>query len=117
MRESGFIAIVSVVIIAAILMAISLALSMSGFFARANIGDAEYYDRAVTVAEGCADDSLIAMESGTPYAGSCPLTVSTSGTQKTIQTTAMIQSAVANIQVTVNATTLAIISWEQVPHF
>lgn len=123
--ESGFIAIMSVVIIGAVLMAVSFALSMSGFFARANITDGEFKERSFALAEGCADDALVKVAADTSYSptnemvtigtGQCTIVSITGGSQKTIRTTAQVQGATTTIQVIANVTTLAISSWQELP--
>ena len=121
--ESGFIAIISVTIIAALLMAVSFALSTSGFFARSDIADGEYKQRSMALAEACAEDALAKRAADVLYSGSETLTIGSescsigsmtvSAGQLTITTSATVQSAATNIIVKANATTLAVTSWEQ----
>lgn len=125
-NESGFIAIISVTIIAALLMAVSFALSTSGFFARSDIADGEYKERSMALAEACAQDALVKLAADGSYTGNETMAIGTqqcsilpitaSGGQKTVKTTAVVQGATTNILVKADATTLTIVSWEQTPN-
>jgi hypothetical protein len=124
--ESGFIAIISVTIVAALLMAVSFALSASGFFARSDIADSEYKERSTALAEACIEDALVKLAADPAYLGNETLTIGTehctimtipSGSPKIIKTTAILQSSVSNIAVSVDPLDLSIISWEEVATF
>jgi hypothetical protein len=121
--ESGFIALMSVIIISALMMAVSFALSMSGFLARANVTDSEYKERSMALADGCADDALVKLAANSAYAGNetpvdiaCTiLPITTVGSQRIIKTTASVQGATTNIQVTATLDPLTVISWQELP--
>jgi len=121
-HESGFIAIISVVIIAALLMAISFTLSSNGFFARANVTDTESKEHSVALAEACVENARIKIAADPAYAGNetltigtdqCTITSVTGSSPKVIIATATFQSAVTNLQVKIDPVTLQIISWEE----
>ena len=121
-KESGFIAIISVVIIVALLMAISFALSTSGFFARANVSDSEAKEHSVALAEACVENARIKLAADPAYAGGetmtiggdqCTITSVTGGASRIIRTTATFQSTVTTLRVAVSATTLQVLSWEE----
>ncbi len=121
--ESGFIAIISVTIIAVLLMTVAFALGTAGFFARADIADSEYKTRSLALAEGCADDALAKRAANSTYTGNETLTIgteqcsilaiTTAGSLVTIKTSATVMSATTNLRVTANATTLVVATWEQ----
>ncbi len=67
--EQGFIALMSAIIISMLLIMLSLAVSMTGFFGRFNILDAEYKQRSLVLAEACADSSLLKLITIPDYAG------------------------------------------------
>lgn len=58
-------ALISAVIVSALLITLGVTLSMTGFFARYNIANAEYKERSIALAEACGDLALakIAMDS------------------------------------------------------
>ena len=125
--ESGFIAIISVIIISAVLMAISFNLSYSGFFARSNVADGEFKQRSGGLAEACIENARIKIAADAAYAGgetvaigseSCTImSVTTAGTIKTIKSTASVMGTTTNLQVAVDGQSLAIISWSELATF
>lgn len=123
--QTGFIALMSVIIISALMLAVSLALSMSGFLARSNITDSEHKERSAALADGCVDDALIRLAASSSYAGNEVITmgddqctivsVAIVGTSATIRTTATIEKAMTTIQVMATLNPLIILSWQELP--
>lgn len=58
-QERGFIALVSVVIISAILLALVFTLSVSSFFTRFSALDAEFKRQSVALAEACINVAVL----------------------------------------------------------
>lgn len=124
-QDSGFIAIISVVIIAALLLAISASLSFSGFFTRSNIADGEYKEHSTALAEACIQEALVKLAANPNYTGnetitigsdSCTIgSITTSGVQKTIRTSGSFRSTTTNLQVTANALSLSTTGWQEIP--
>src|SRR3989344_8753765 len=71
-NESGFIALISSIIIAAILMAMTFALGFSSFFGRLNIVDSEFKEKSIALAEGCADIAITRLQSDPDYTPASP---------------------------------------------
>lgn len=127
MNQSGYIALVSTIIISVLLMAVSFATSSSGFFGRFNILNAEFKERSLALAEACVDTALLKLAQNQSYAGNenismgndqCSvLPIETLSGQKIIKTKAIFQSSVTNLKITVQASDLSVISWEEVPKF
>ena len=123
--ESGFIAIMSVIILSVLLLAISFSLSTSGFFARANITDSESKEHSLALAESCAETALFKIASDGSYnplnqlvsvGGDQCTIVSVSGNPKVITAKGTYQTAVTLIQVTAAPGNLSFTSWQEVPN-
>lgn len=132
-NNNGFVALMSAIVIAILLLSITLTLSFTGFFARFNVLDTEYKKLSVSLAEACADTALLKFSQDSAYIGGetievgdyeCTITSveedePVSG-QVTILTTASFptstpQKAVTNLEVVASESTFDIISWEEVP--
>jgi hypothetical protein len=57
--QAGFIALVSAIVISALLVLITISLSYSGFFVRANVLDTEFKKESLGFAEACVDVARI----------------------------------------------------------
>ena len=127
-NQQGFVALISVIIITIVLVVISISVSTTSFFSRFNVADIEYKKRSSDLAEACVDSALLKIAqdpSYTPAAGgeivnvgsdTCKIfTVVTVGSQITIQTKAIYQKAVTNLQVTVDSGSYSLISWQELP--
>lgn len=121
--RDGYIAMTSAIIISMLVMAIVFAVSMTGYFSRANIMTSEFKDLSLALAEGCAEKALLKYAEDNSYAGNenisidsyeCTiLPVETSGSNKIIKMKATVQNATSNIKVTFDANNMTIISWEE----
>ena len=119
----GYIAITSAVIISVLIMGVVFAVSFSGFFNRFNILDSSLKETANSLAEACAETALVKLAENSNYGGNeniaigdeqCAISaLETNGNQKIIKTKAIVQNAVANFKITVDAATLSIVSWEE----
>lgn len=67
--ESGYIALISSIIIAGVLMAVVFTLSFKSFMTRFNILDAEYKKRSFNYAEACVDTAILKVIENNSYAG------------------------------------------------
>jgi len=125
-KNSGFVALISVIIISAILLLIATSLSFSGFYARYNILDSEFKKRSSTIAEACVDVALLKLTTDTSYnptntivavgGDSCTIqSITTSGTNKTIYTRSSYKNYITNLKVVVNITNFSVVSWEELP--
>lgn len=116
----GFIALMSVIIISAILLVVILGGNLIGFYSRFNVLDAESKARSSALADACADILLFQLYSGativpgTIAVGSdtCKIVTATSPYQ--IQ--AIFNNAYTNLRITVDPSTLAVTSWQETPN-
>jgi len=129
LREDGFVALISVIIITALLLIISFTLSFAGYYARFNTLNMEFKKQSVALAEACVDTARLDIASGiTPPntvsigADHCTIvSVVTVGSQTIIETQAAYNNVCyknicTNLKVIVDSNNL-IVSWQEVPHF
>jgi len=124
--QEGYIALMSAIIISAVLVGISVSISTTGFFVRFNVLDAEYKLRSAALAESCVNVALLrlAQNPGLPAAGSVAVgneycnivSVRKNGSQQIIiQTKGVVREAVSNLQVVISSSNFSLISWEEIP--
>ena len=128
-NQRGYIALMSAVVISALLIGLTFILSFTGFFARFNILDAEYKKISLGLAEACADSAVLKLAIDSTYnpvneindvAGRNCTIISVnliSGTQYRIRTQGMFQKSYSNIEVlaTRSPTNINIDSWQEIP--
>jgi len=124
-RSRGYIAVTSALIISLLIMAVIFAVSLAGFYNRANISNSEYKEISNALAEGCVESALLDIATMSTYAGNetvligdkqCNIfPIETAGGQKIIKAKAVFQNAVTNLKITVNSLDLSIVSWEEIP--
>jgi cytoskeletal protein RodZ len=127
-HPDGYIALISAIIISAVLVILAVSISQTGFLARFNVADSEYKKQSSALAEACIDTALLRIaQDPTVSATSSPVNIGSNScnivsvqpgppytsTPLTIQTQGVFQDAVTNIQVKVNADTLSLLSWQE----
>jgi hypothetical protein len=125
--NKGFIALISAVLISAILLIVATTLSLSSFYGRYNIFDSEMKERSFTLAEACADIALVQLAIDSGYSGNATTTidsdechigpVTASGSERIFKTRAIYSDYHSNLRVTVDSSTLSVIAWEETPNF
>ncbi|MBI2035965.1 MAG: hypothetical protein HYT12_04800 [Candidatus Liptonbacteria bacterium] len=125
-RNRGYIALISSIVIALLLLMVTLTLNYTGFFARYNILFSEYKERSVTLAEACANLALLELANNAGYSGgetislgtdSCLIRPIISGDPVIIETQAIFQNSYTNLRINADQANLDIVSWEEVPNF
>lgn len=121
----GFIALMSAVIISAILLLVVASGSFSGFNSRFNLFETEMKERSSALADACADQTLLELANDSSYVGNATTTIgsdacytgpiTTSGGQKSFKTRAYKSNAYTTLEVVVNASSLSVVSWQEVP--
>lgn len=120
--QKGFIALISSIVMSAILLLITTTLSLSSFFTRFTILESEYKERSSALAEACVDSALVKIALDNTYSPSNEIVrvgnntclikrVTTLGTQKTIVTQGNYQESYTNLSVTIQTNNLQIVSW------
>lgn len=126
MQPRGFIALMSAIIISAILLIVATTGGLTGFYERANILDAELKDRSAATADACADQALLLIANDSTYTGltlltlnsldSCRVLVS-GASPKNIRIQATSSNAVTNLRIDYDPAASAVTSWQEVPVF
>lgn len=127
MRNRGFIALISAIIISAVLITITFTLSASSYFTRFDILSSEFKERSAALAEACGDIALLKLAQVPTYGGNETITIGSDtcsilpippavGGQVTVNTKAIFQRVVTNIKVIANTSDLSIVSWEEIPN-
>ncbi len=121
----GFIALMSAIVISAILL---LSISASGFISfnsRFNIVNTELKARSLSAAEACVERAKLQIALDPAYSGNetmnasggvCTIrSVTASSTERIILTQAVVRNAYSNIRAVIDANTFAVVSWIELP--
>jgi hypothetical protein len=112
----GFIALMSSIIISAILLVVVVAASITGFTTRFNMLDAEAKQQSAALADACLDILMLRLVQGTtPNALVTEAACTISNAASPYKISAMAGRAHTNLLVTVNATP-AIVSIQETPN-
>ncbi|OGI94361.1 hypothetical protein A3A03_03420 [Candidatus Nomurabacteria bacterium RIFCSPLOWO2_01_FULL_40_18] len=65
--NKGFMALISVVIISAILLLVAISLSNTSFYGRSNILDSELKEKSSALAEACVDVAILKLTDNSSY--------------------------------------------------
>lgn len=122
-NKEGYIAIISAIIITAILAVIALVFSSSNFLGRFDTENAEMKDVSRELTHGCLEYARLQLSLNNSYAGgelrtiassTCYiLWVQTQGQNKIVQATSTVNNKNTNLKLTINGTTLKTISEEE----
>ena len=128
-HQHGYIALISALIISAVLLTVSVSLGMLNFFTRFSVLDAEYKVRSQVLAESCARVALLrlAHNPSTATTGavslgsdSCSIVIIQNNVpmagQTTIQTKAMFRQSVTNFHIVASTTSALLVSWQELPN-
>ncbi len=126
--ERGFIALLSVIIVSAILLVVVLEANTSGFYTRFNILDSEFKERSSSLVDACvaiarmrvgANSSYIGPETVSVGSDQCQIvgTLNGAGNPRVFQIQAIYQTSYTDAQVSIDTDDLSIVSWKEVPHW
>lgn len=135
MRNSGtgFIALITALVLGVILMVVALTLSTTGYFARGQVLDAEYKEHSRSLAEACVDIALLKLAANPSDSGLVTVTIGSdscvigailkTGSIYTIPThavfpaSASVSQAFTYLLIKVNdiASNLSIAEWKECP--
>jgi hypothetical protein len=122
----GFIALMSAIIISAVLLVTVVAGGLTGFYGRSNILDGELKSRSSAAADACADQALLMIANDSTYTGTLTTVLNSldacravvSGTSpKSIRIQATSSAAITNLQISYDPSTSSVVSWEELPVF
>lgn len=124
--QSGYIALLAVLIVGAASLAIALTLLITGTDSQRSTLVLQQSTQARSLASSCAEEALQVMHDNTSFTGtnnlslgqgSCTYTVTnTGGSTRTIDTTGTVNSIARKLRlnVTIGASSLSITSWQEV---
>lgn len=127
--ESGFIALLSAIIISVVLLIVAFSGSMAGIWSRINILDSESKEKSFHPAEGCGDVAILSLMQGIAVpddsiinigAEQCTITNITAdaGTGlTTIKTGAQVNKAHTNLKIIIDSDEYSLVSSEEVINF
>ena len=122
-HREGYIALMSAIIVSVMLMAVLITLNLGGYFGRFNVLNSELKQRSFSLADGCASAAVLNLAQDPSYAGSTTLAIASdtctifaiaSGTG-VIETQGIYQHAYTNLKLTVDTTTMAVTSFQEIP--
>ncbi len=124
-QPKGFVAYISAVILAAILLTLSTALSFSLWYTQSDLLAYEYAQRSLLAARECTDAVVVALIQNSAFVGGVPMStteglcevgvVTSTAMQYAFFVTAMYNTAHTQAEVVVDATSFTIQSWRAVP--
>ncbi len=133
-NQSGYIAIISAIVISVMLIGLAFVSSFTGYFARFNILDTEFKKKSLGLAEACAEIALLKLAANPTafFSTADELNIDIGGEtcdivskennypapgQTTIKTRSVYQNSFSNIQLIATTDNLSIISYEELPNF
>ncbi len=124
-KEEGYIALMSVIVISAILLLISTATSFKGYYGRYGVLETEFKKESQNLAEACADQAILELAKNVNFQGDATSTISskyecyiypitknfpTPG-KTTIKTRAIYQDSYTYLEITINQSDLSVDKW------
>jgi hypothetical protein len=126
MKARGFVALMSAIVISAVLLIIAVTGSFTVFFGRGNILDAELKSRSAAAADACAEQAFLLIANDPTYTGlsvftfnsldSCRVEVS-GDSPKSLRIQATSSRAVTNLEINYDPDIPSVLSWREVPVF
>lgn len=126
-NNKGFVALMSAIIISAVLLLLAITTSQSEFYSRFNILDSEIKEQSSSFADACLEVALLGFVQNPSYSGnvivpvgsdSCFISpVITSGSQKIFVAKGIYLNSHTNLKITLDGATFSVISVEEIPYF
>ena len=122
-QDRGFVALISVIIISAILLMLVFTLGVSSFFTRFSALDSEYKRESVALAEACQNVAVlrysqsdfsggtVVVDPANPLSTCTIVSITSAGV---LQTQANYKGAFTNLCVTIDST-FAVTAWSELP--
>ena len=119
----GYVAIMSALIITAIIVVMMIGLGQVAYLNRANVSEAHFKEKSRALSEACVNTAFLKLVSSSSYTGNETITVAsdtcqivavvTSSTGRIITTQGRFQNSYTNFRVTVATSTVEVIGWEE----
>lgn len=121
--QTGFIALISAIIISVVLLLVVTSAALTGFSGRFNILDSELKERSSAIADACVDEARLYLADGSihTYPALEPVgtdkcyidSVTDVSPNKVIAVHAVYNDFHTNLSVTVNPTNFSVVSWQE----
>jgi hypothetical protein len=125
----GYIAITTSILLSLSLMVVGITLAFTSFFSRSNTLAASSKARSVYAAHSCLEQALLSYSLDSSYAGNQSITVdagppsvtcaiqplTTQGSNKIIRVQSIVSRATTNLILTIDSTSMARVSLQEVP--
>lgn len=125
--NQGFIALLSSIILSAIILLVLTTLSFGQFYTRYDILDSELKEQSKNTAEACVDETILKTTNNPQYTGNQNIsiqgvncfidTINSSGKERTFKVRVVYKNHYTNIKIIFNSETNIIRSWEEIPIF
>lgn len=119
-KNRGFVALITSVIISAVLLMVAINLSLTGFYARSNLLDFELKETSYHLAEACIDTAILKLINNPNYnptdesvnidGNECAIE---SITSNVIKAKANYRNYITNLEVEINPSDMSIIRFEE----
>lgn len=126
-HKEGYIAIMSALIITAVITIILVSLGQASFLQRINTSDTHLKEKSRALAQACVNAALLKLASSSSYAGNETIAVAgdtckiisviSSSTGNIISTQGQYQSSYTDLQVTVTTGTISLVGSQEVQNF
>ncbi len=123
---AGFTALISAIIISAVLLVIAVTGGLTGFFGRSNVLDSEFKHMSAAIAEACADHALLQLANSSTFydVSGATTTISgnacyvsqatTAGPQKTFKARSYYKNFYTTLKVTIQTSDTSVILWQEI---
>lgn len=125
--RGGYIALVSALIITAVIVLIVAAVGQLAFFGRAAISDVHFKEKSRALAGACANTALLKLADNANYVGNETIAVASdtcrifaitsSSTGRIIDAQGVFQRSYTNFRITVTSGAVDIVRWEELKSF
>jgi hypothetical protein len=119
----GYVAIMSALIITAIIVVMMIGLGQVAYLNRANISEAHFKEKSRALSEACVNTALLKLVASSSYAGNETIAVASdtckivgvvsSSTGRIVTTQGQYQNSYTNLKITVATSTVLVIGWEE----
>jgi len=126
-QNRGFVALISAIIISAVLLIVAVSNGLVSFYSRFNMLDSELKERSNAAADACADTAIAQLAQAIDPSGmtrtlnsidQCRIGIVSGTTQKMFKVQATSSDrAVTDLQIIVDANDFSVVSWQEIPNF
>lgn len=125
--RGGYVALMSALIISAVVALVIITLGQVSYSGRANIAATHFKEKSRALAEACLNSALLKLAASSSYAGNetitvasdtCKIfTITSTSTGKVIQAQAQYQNSYTDYQIVVATSTASILDWQELQSF